>query len=79
VTADEGICYEYVWALRLALARCAGNADACADTLREINECGGCAACVLRHVLDLLACVAGDRELNWLTGQLADALDQQTR
>jgi hypothetical protein len=79
MTADEGSRYEYVWALRLALARCAGNADSCADTLREIRECGGCAACVLRHVLDILACVAGEREVHWLADELADALDQQTR
>jgi hypothetical protein len=63
------------WALRLALARCAGNEDALTETLREITEANGCARCIMMRLLDLMACLVENDEIAVLQDELAALLD----
>jgi hypothetical protein len=51
------------WALRLAISRCAGNADAITTTLAEIADAHGCTGCVLMRLLDVVACVVEADEI----------------
>ncbi|MGO9352481.1 MAG: hypothetical protein ACLP3C_17305 [Mycobacterium sp.] len=43
-----------IWAYRLALTTVTGNVDACEDTIKDVNACGGCWACITREALGVL-------------------------
>jgi hypothetical protein len=70
---------ELVWALRLAISRCAGSRDALAETLQEITETHGCTGCIMLRLLDVLACLVEDDEIAVLQDELAVLLDSADR
>jgi hypothetical protein len=63
------------FALRLALARCAGHEDAYLDTADELADADACPMCILHAVLTILAGIADADDIAWLEYRLIRLLD----